>query len=118
MASHGVPYVASASIAFPADFIAKVQRATRIRGFRYIHVLAPQPQGWGYPADRTVQMARMAVESGLWPLVEIVEGQKRLTYLPEERITIREYIRSQRRFDKMSDLEIESVQAAVDSRWS
>lgn len=114
MAGHGVSYVASASIAFPADFIGKVQKAKAIRGFRYIHVLAPQPQGWGYPPDRTIEMARMAVQTGLWPLVEIVEGVRRVTYAADSRVPVREYIRAQRRFDGMGDLEIDELQAALD----
>jgi pyruvate/2-oxoacid:ferredoxin oxidoreductase beta subunit len=117
MAGHGVPYVASASIAYPADFIAKVQRAKGMRGFRYIHVLTPQPQGWGYPPDKTIWMARMAVETGLWPLVEIVEGKRQLTYRPERRVPVRGYLRAQKRFDRMSEEEIDEVQAALDRTW-
>lgn len=114
MAGHGVPYVASASIAFPADFIAKVQKAKAIRGFRYIHVLAPQPRGWGYPPDRTIEMARMAVRTGLWPLVEIIDGVRRVTYAPDSRVPVGQYIRAQRRFDGMGDVEIDDLQAALD----
>lgn len=117
MAAHRVPYVASASIAFPADFVSKVRKAKEVKGFRYIHVLSPQPQGWGYPPDHTIRMARMAVETGLWPLVEIVEGERRITYRPERRLLVREYIRAQRRFDKMADGEIKSLQAFVDCSW-
>lgn len=117
MAGHGVPYVASASIAFPGDFIAKVQKAKGTRGFRYIHVLAPQPQGWGYPPDQTVKMARMAVDTGLWPLLEIVGGEKRLSYRPQQRVPVRDYIRAQRRFDKMGEEEIARIQAALDEGW-
>ncbi len=118
MAGHGVPYVASASIAYPGDFIRKVERAKGMKGFRYIHVLAPQPQGWGYPPDQTIRMARMAVETGLWPLVEIAGGQKEISYRPERRVPVREYIRAQRRFDKMSDEEMDRIQAAVDRAWA
>ncbi|MGE5618154.1 MAG: thiamine pyrophosphate-dependent enzyme [Sphingomonadaceae bacterium] len=117
MAGHGVPYVASASIAYPGDLIRKVRRAKELKGFRYIHVLAPQPQGWGYPPDQTIRMARMAVETGLWPLVEVVGGVRVLTYRPERRIPVRDYIRAQRRFDRMSDEEIEELQEAVDRAW-
>ncbi len=113
MAAHGVPYVASASIAYPADFISKVAKAKAIQGFRYIHVLAPQPQGWGYPADQTIRMARMAVETGLWPLVEIVGGERRVTCAPASRVPLRDYIRAQRRFEKMPDAEMDALQAAL-----
>ena len=114
MAAHGVPYVASASIAFPVDFISKVRKAREIKGFRYLHVLAPQPQGWGYPPDQTIRIARMAVDTGLWPLVEIFGGEKRLTYRSERRTPVRDYIRAQRRFDAISDEEIDRLQAALD----
>lgn len=118
MAGHGIPYVASASIAFPVDFIRKVERAKGMKGFRYIHVLSPQPQGWGYPPDQTIRMARMAVETGLWPLVEIAGGRKQISYRPEKWIPVREYIRAQRRFEKMSDEEIAQIQAAVAQAWA
>ncbi len=118
MADHGIPYVASASIAYPADFIAKVQKAKEMKGFRYIHVLAPQPQGWGYAPDQTIRMARLAVDTGMWPLVEIVGGQRRLSYRPERRVPVRAYIRAQRRFDKMDEDEIVRIQAGLDAAWA
>ncbi|MEW6399320.1 MAG: thiamine pyrophosphate-dependent enzyme [Bacillota bacterium] len=79
MLAHGVPYVATASIAYPDDFAGKLRRAASRSGFRYVQVLAPCPLAWGYEPYRTVEMARRAVEEGVWPLWEAEEGRVRPT---------------------------------------
>ena len=68
--AHGIPYVATASVADLHDLEDKVERAMAIRGARYMHVHVPCPLGWGSERDRTIQVARLAVESGLFPLFE------------------------------------------------
>jgi len=79
MLAHGVRYVATASIAYPDDFASKLRRAASLSGFRYVQVLAPCPLAWGYESSRTVEMARRAVEEGVWPLWEAEEGRVRVT---------------------------------------
>ncbi len=68
--AHGVPYVATASIAFPRDVTRKVQTALRIRGPKYLDLHCPCPIGWGFDPARTIQVARLAVQTGLVPLYE------------------------------------------------
>lgn len=110
MVAHGVPYVATASIAYPHDFMAKVDRAKSMTGFRFIQVLAPCPRGWQIPADRTVDLARLAVLSGAWELYEVSGRRKTVTCRPEEKISLREFFRAQGRFDNVSDAEIEGLE--------
>lgn len=115
MRAHRVPYVASASIAYPLDFIAKLEKAMAKKGFRYLQVLAPCPQGWQYPAERTVEVARLATECGLWPLYEFEDGVERLTQAPERQRPVGEYVRAQRRYDRLSDADLALIQAGVDA---
>lgn len=116
MEAHKIPYVASASIAYPEDFLAKVQKAKAIRGFRYIHVIAPcpEPTGWDYPPSQTIAMARLAVECGLWPLFESANGgPRRITYKPPRLRPVEEYILAQGRFRERCDLVKEAWQCQL-----
>lgn len=106
MAAHQPAYLATASVAYPEDLMAKFQKAREIKGFRYIHILAPCYRGWKIPAARTVEFARLAVESGLWELYEMVDGQKKITCRPERRIPVGDYLRPQGRFQGLAEEEI------------
>lgn len=117
MAAHRPEYLATASIAFPQDFIEKLKRAREIKGFRYLHVLAPCHRGWGIKEEETVEMARLAVECGLWVLYEEWQGRRHLTVVPEKRVPVREYILRQQRFRECQEEDIEALQAEVDERW-
>jgi pyruvate ferredoxin oxidoreductase beta subunit len=117
MAAHGVPYVATASIAYPADLIKKVKKAADIRGPRYIHIHAPCPTGWGFPESKTVEMARLAVQTGSWALYEIENGKLNLTLKLAQRKPVKEYLASQKRFRHLNDAEIAHIQELVDRMW-
>jgi hypothetical protein len=71
LAAHGVPYVATATIAYPEDLIAKLQRAKAITGLRFLHILAPCPAGWKIPSEQVVRYSRLAVASRVFPLFEV-----------------------------------------------
>ncbi|MEM2823226.1 MAG: 3-methyl-2-oxobutanoate dehydrogenase subunit beta [Thermofilaceae archaeon] len=104
VAAHRVPYVATASIAYPLDFVEKVRKAVSKRGFKYIHLHAPCPTGWRFPPSETVEIGRLAVETGAWVLYEIEDGVLRLTGRsaslldPARRKPLEEYLRRQGRF--------------------
>ena len=66
VAAHGIPYAATASIGDLNDFMEKVEKASRIKGTKYIHVIAPCPTGWGIAPDETVEVAKEALDCGLW----------------------------------------------------
>ncbi len=115
MVAHGVPYVATASIGFPDDLISKVEKARDMAGgFRYIHVHSPCPTGWRFPENKMVEVARLAVECGLWRLYEVENGTLRITHQPEIRRPVRDYLALQGRFRHLSEEEILGKQAAVD----
>ena len=96
--AHHIPYVATASVANLRDLEAKVTKAMHISGARYIHVHVPCPLGWGaLPAD-TIKVARMAVESGLYPLFEAEHGEVTSRYLLRKPVPVEDYLKLQRRF--------------------
>jgi len=118
MAAHQIPYAATATIAFPGDLIAKVRRAMEIRGFRFLHILAPCPQGWGSPVEKTVELSRLAVLTHVFPLFEIQDGKRyRLTYHPEGPLPLEEYFRPQRRFASLEPEQVELVRENVEYSW-
>jgi pyruvate/2-oxoacid:ferredoxin oxidoreductase beta subunit len=120
MAAHGIPYVATlaaGSVPTVRDFRAKVARAAGVRGFRFLHVLGGCPPGWRYPTAQSTEVARLAVESRYFPLLECDHGEWRITFRPRHPVPVREFLETQGRFDHLSDEQIDSIQAHVDERW-
>lgn len=116
VAAHGVPYVATASIGFPNDLLAKLSRAKEMRGFRYLHVLAPCPTGWRAGSEETVRLAKLVVDTGMWPLYEVVDGKMKINRRP--RFTpLREYLELQGRFKHLSPDEVTTLETSVRDRW-
>jgi pyruvate ferredoxin oxidoreductase beta subunit len=96
--AHGIPYVATASVADLRDLEAKVTRAMDFRGARYIHVFVPCPLGWGSASEDTIRIARLAVESGLYPLIEAEHGEVTHRRRIRKLVPVEEYLRPQKRF--------------------
>ena len=116
MAAHGIPYVATASIAFPEDYVKKVKKATETKGPAYIHINQPCTTGWGFEPAKTIEIGRLGVETGFWPLYEIENGEFRVTYRPTERKPVVEYLKSQKRFKHLGEDEVEKIQEYVDNQ--
>ena len=96
--AHNIPYVATASVDRLHDLEAKVQKAMSIRGARYIQIFVPCPLGWGSNPASTIQIARMAVESGLFPLFEAEHGEITTSTKIRHKVQVEEYLKAQRRF--------------------
>jgi len=117
-AAHGIPYIATASIGYPEDLIAKVNYGKTVEGFKMLIIQAPCPVGWRFDGSRTIEIARLGVQSGVWPLYEIVDGESfKLNYKPRELKPVSEYIKPQARFRHITDDEIENVQAETTKNW-
>jgi pyruvate ferredoxin oxidoreductase beta subunit len=116
MAAHGIPYVATASISYPEDFMRKVKKASEVDGPCYIHLNQPCTTGWGYEPSKTIELGRLAVETGSWMLYEVVNGEFKLTYKPQVRKPIKEYLSAQKRFKHLQDKEVETIQEYVDQQ--
>jgi pyruvate ferredoxin oxidoreductase beta subunit/2-oxoisovalerate ferredoxin oxidoreductase beta subunit len=118
MAAHRIPYAATASVAYPVDLLEKVRRIRQTKGTRFLHILAPCPPGWKFSDERSIEMARMAVRSRVFPLVEVEDGMRwRFTADPEP-MPVDEYIRAQGRFRHMDDDAVRFTQQSVDARWN
>jgi pyruvate/2-oxoacid:ferredoxin oxidoreductase beta subunit len=118
MAAHGIPYIATASIAYPEDFVKKMKKAKDIRGTRFFHVFAPCPTGWKSRPDDSVKLARMAVQNAVFPLFEIEDGTKlTLNMKLKDKKPIKDYLRLQGRFRHLTEDQIAAMQAEVDARW-
>ena len=96
--AHGIPYVATASVAYLRDLEEKVGRAMTVRGARYIHILVPCPLGWGAQPHDTIKLARLAVETGLFPLFEAEHGEVVRTTPIRHRVPVEDYLKPQKRF--------------------
>jgi pyruvate ferredoxin oxidoreductase beta subunit len=101
--AHGIPYVATASVADLHDLESKVSRAMAVRGARYMHVHVPCPLGWGCESHRTIQVAREAVESGLFPLFEAEHGEVVRSTPIRRRVPVNGYLKLQARFAHLFD---------------
>ncbi len=123
MLAHRVPYVATASIAYPTDFIEKVRKAASIKGFKFIHLHAPCPVGWRFDPGKTVTVAKLAVETGMWILYEAVDGKVTISpfsrpYLDKsKRKPIREYLKLQDRFRNIRDEDIKKLEQMINEAW-
>jgi len=117
--AHHIPFVATASVANLHDLEDKVTRAMAIEGARYIHIHVPCPLGWGSAPADTIKVARMAVESGLFPVFEAEYGEITARQTIRRRVPVEEYLKLQRRFahlfGKTPDLvTIAQIQATAD----
>jgi pyruvate ferredoxin oxidoreductase beta subunit len=118
LAAHGAPYVATASIAYPADLLQKVEKAINTPGPCYVQVHAPCCTGWGFEGEQTIAIAKLAIETGLWVNFEMVDGKvtkaKKVVRKP-----VTEYLKTQKRFRHLfkpmqQDAEIAAIQAIAD----
>jgi pyruvate ferredoxin oxidoreductase beta subunit len=114
--AHQIPYVATASVSNLRDLEEKVSKATTIGGARYIHVLVPCPLGWGSEPDDTIKVARLAVETGIFPLFEAEFGELTNSTKIRHRQPVEEYLKLQKRFahllhPKRDDAGIATIQS-------
>jgi pyruvate/2-oxoacid:ferredoxin oxidoreductase beta subunit len=117
MAAHRIPYLATASVAYPEDVFKKARKAKEIKGTRFLHIFAPCPSGWKSRPEDTVKLARLAVQTGIFPLYEIEDGERTtISIKVKERKPINEYLRLQGRFRHLKDQDIAGMQAEVDRK--
>lgn len=96
--AHDLPYVATATVADLHDLEAKATTAMSIRGARYLHVLVPCPLGWGSRSNETIQLARLATQSGLFPVFEARDGELTSVTKIRNQVPVTDYLSRQRRF--------------------
>jgi pyruvate ferredoxin oxidoreductase beta subunit len=120
--AHKPAYVATVIGADPLDLAKKIEKARSIKGPRMIIALSPCPTGWDYDPRETVNIGRLAVKTGVWPLKEYVDGELVHTRIPRERAPVEEYLKLQGRFAHLFEPQrnealLAEIQAKVDAYW-
>lgn len=118
MAAHRIPYAASISLAHAEDAMRKLRRALDLKGFRFLHVLSPCPTGWKSEPALGMELVRLAVRSGLFPVFEVFDGKRHVVNIEpdfsDEALDM--YLSLQRRFQK-SGINAADLRPAIDRYW-
>ncbi len=117
MAAHRIPYAATASPAYPEDFLKKMRKAKEIKGLRFIHILSSCPPGWKFPSELSVKISRLAVETKIFPLYEVENGRKYNLTVEPKGLPVGDYLKLQGRFSQLTAADIKSIQENVDEEW-
>jgi pyruvate ferredoxin oxidoreductase beta subunit/2-oxoisovalerate ferredoxin oxidoreductase beta subunit len=117
MAAHAVPYAATANIAFPGDYAAKIEKAMGMKGTRFIHLLSSCPPGWKISSEFSIKVARLATLSRVFPLYEVFDGNRYKLSSDPDPIPVSEYLTCQGRFEHLEETDIKMIQERVERRW-
>jgi pyruvate ferredoxin oxidoreductase beta subunit len=120
--AHKPAYLATVIGAEPLDLARKISKALQIKGPRLILALAPCPTGWGFAPSETVNIGKLAVQTGIWPLKEFYDGHLVHTKIPKQRLPAEEYLKTQTRFAHLFSPTLQCdqltrIQNHVDSYW-
>jgi pyruvate/2-oxoacid:ferredoxin oxidoreductase beta subunit len=118
MLMHGISYVATATMGYYEDYVLKLEKAKEAtkRGMAYIHLHTPCSIGWRAPADKGIEMSRMAVQTNYFPLWEAEDGKVRFTKRPKKPKALIDLIKMQKRFSHINDQELARLQKTLDNR--
>jgi pyruvate ferredoxin oxidoreductase beta subunit len=111
--AHNTPYVATACPSYPFDLIKKVRKGAEIEGPAYVHILSVCPTGWRTASERTIEIGRLAVETGIFPLYEVENGRYKLNIDRPKLKPVEEYLKPQGRFRHLLDEDIKKIQEHV-----
>jgi pyruvate ferredoxin oxidoreductase beta subunit len=121
VAAHKIPYAAQGSASHWNDLVTKAEKAFSADGPAFLNVIATCHRGWRFPQEKSIEISKLAVETGVWPLIEIENGVWRFTYKPKERKPVVEWLKSQGRFSHLFTEEnksiIDEIQRGVDENW-
>ncbi len=121
VAAHNIPYVAQASPHRWRDLMQKTRKAAAADGPAFLNVLSSCNRGWRHDTSTTIEITKLAVETCVWPLYEVENGEWKLTYKPREKLPVTEWLKTQGRFRHLFRPEnqhlLEAIQEEVDHRW-
>ena len=120
--AHNVPYVAQTTFtANFKDFHEKSYKALYTEGPTFLNILAPCPRGWRYPPEDLMDICKLAIDTCIWPLYEVIDGEWKLTYEPKKKLPVEDYLKPQGRFSHMFEKGhehmVEDFQKHVDKKW-
>ena len=117
LVAHRIPYAATANIAYPEDLVRKVKKAKEVKGSRFLHIYASCPTGWRIPSEMSIKIARMAVQTNIFPLYEVENGVHYTINVKPREYLVREYFKLQGRFRHLSEADLDQIQAMVNEDW-
>ncbi len=115
--AHHIPYVATACVSYPFDFMEKLKKAAAVNGPALIHVFAPCPTGWRCASDIAIRLGRLAVQTAAFPLYEVVDGKFRITQNVPHLKPLKLYLGPQGRYNHLTDDQIEYLQGELRRRY-
>jgi len=118
MAAHRMPYAATASVAYPEDLTRKIEKAKKLSGTRFIHMLSPCTTGWKIGEDMAVKVAMLSVETNIFPLYEIEDGLRFTINHDSRNLPVEKYLMVQGRYKHLKPDQIQSIQAETDRAWT
>ena len=116
--AHNIPYVATACPSYPFDLMNKVKKGGEVKGPAYVHIFSPCPTGWRCATDLTIEIGRLAVETGIFPLYEVENGRYKLNVDRPKLKPVGEYLKTQGRFRHLLGEEITRIQEHVDEEYT
>ena len=116
-AAHEIPYTATACPSYPLDLIRKVKKGADVEGPAYIHVLAVCPTGWRSLPEYAVRLGRLAVETGVFPLYEVENGEYRINHMPKKLRPLEEYFKYQGRFRHLAPSDVDLIKDRVKKQY-
>lgn len=112
--AHDIPYAATACPSYPIDLMNKVKKGLEVEGPALLHILTPCPTGWRFDISMGIELGKMAVLTGLWPLYEVENGVTRLTVQVPKREPVKKYLEMQGRFKHITEEEVRRIQERAD----
>jgi pyruvate ferredoxin oxidoreductase beta subunit len=122
-AERNTNFIATTCASYPQDIYAKFKKAKEFKGTRYIHILTPCTPGWGFPSDQTIEIGRLAVKSGVYPMFEIIDGKLFLSKESEpclnegNCVPVEEYLKAQTRFKFITETDIKVYEEYIRDQW-
>ncbi|MFH0713554.1 MAG: hypothetical protein V1722_03310 [Candidatus Micrarchaeota archaeon] len=112
VASHKIPYAASTSVAYPFDVYNKLKKALSFKGAKFLLIHAPCVPGWVYPTSKTLEMARLAIDTGMWKMLEYENGKWKITKTPSFK-PVKEYLSLQKRFAHVTEAQEKHLEEQI-----
>lgn len=109
-------YAATASVAYPVDLINKVRKGLNYKGPAFVHIHCPCPKGWLFDAKKTIQVAKLAIQTGMWTNYEWENGEYTYQHIPKTYKPVKEYLKGQERFQHLQEEHIAKMQAFVTAK--